>query len=422
MLPTEVFFEISIFLDLKSLFNLCISRKDLYQNIFQHQERRKILFYYLYKDKVQNGPWMGKNTLELIKKNQFTENWFQLYLSNFGKLYQVKTKKIFNDFGDEILSSSWSKDGKFLALGSKDGILEIHEFLPQENTFKRLYHLKKPKIQISFLRFDDSGEFLIVQYLFLIPETKILNLKTMKVIDIKNSSYTCPPYWYSNEEIVYVKDTGVSINNYQINFYNYKEQKDTSAISIYFTPEYNFGIENLLLSHGKTFFLFVTGTSLKGNKNRNTIKMVKISEKKDFNVQDLPSLNLGTIRLSDYVLTKDDKNILVNYRFVDRISNSHSLDFDLDLINIETGSTLMKFQSHKGLKGQPPFFITPYIDDDFVLCGGQDYHIYIWSRKYGHLIRKIEHHKGPVSIVSWHPTSYGFTSVCDDKTAVYWSL
>jgi WD40 repeat protein len=75
---------------------------------------------------------------------------------------------------------------------------------------------------------------------------------------------------------------------------------------------------------------------------------------------------------------------------------------------------ISKFQGHKQLMNVIKCFFGG-VNENLVICGSEDYFIYIWNRDKGDLLSKLEGHTQTVNCVHWNPTNpYIFASASDD--------
>lgn len=422
-LPFEIIFEICTFLDRKTYFNVCNCNSLFYDNLFELKERRKQIFYNFYIEKVKNT-WKNETTLQNIEKFKDQEDWYLLFLKDFLKFQKFKPYFTTHQFKDEVLHGRWSNDGNFISLASRDGSLSVYG--SQEDIWISEFDIKATDCVVNFSQFSSNNENLTFSYLDtdFILRSRVYDILNSKWHTVPSSKFNNFPQWIEDEILVLVEDQPNGLYDDHLIFYDYKTKKSEKQ-TILFPVKHIYGIEDLLVSNDRNLIVFATGTSEKKNFHRNILKYLPVSLikfEKPIKSDQLDTINLGSIAISQMAFTSDDKHLVVNLREIDPNTNLQIDDFEIRLIDNSSKTVIQKYRSHTCGEKKTGFLIYPHINNEYVLCGGQDHYIYIWNRKYGHLVAKIKHHKDIVNLVAWKPEKDEFLSVSDDQTAVIWKI
>lgn len=112
--------------------------------------------------------------------------------------------------------------------------------------------------------------------------------------------------------------------------------------------------------------------------------------------------------ITSVCLSKDNKKLLVNLS----VSEIHLWD-------LEERSIEKKYFGQK----QGRFVIRSCIggaNENFVLSGSEDNHVYVWHRELGTIIENLPGHSACVNCVSWNPCRAMFASAADDHNIRIW--
>ncbi|KAJ1915316.1 hypothetical protein IWQ60_008481 [Tieghemiomyces parasiticus] len=97
------------------------------------------------------------------------------------------------------------------------------------------------------------------------------------------------------------------------------------------------------------------------------------------------------------------------------------VDLGVQLWNVETEQLVQSYASfaHGHYVLRPCFAGS---DQLYVACGGEDGHIYAWSRLTGKPVANIKAHSGTVNTIAWSPANTNlFATASDDKTVKLWN-
>jgi len=117
-----------------------------------------------------------------------------------------------------------------------------------------------------------------------------------------------------------------------------------------------------------------------------------------------------TNRPTSISISADSRHMLVN-----------KTDHEAVLIDIETRETVQKYTGQKG--GQ--YTIRSDFggaNENFVICGSDDGHVFVWHKITGTLVHEAEAHQPRCNAVAWHPTDPCMFATCgDDNRVKIWS-
>ena len=109
--------------------------------------------------------------------------------------------------------------------------------------------------------------------------------------------------------------------------------------------------------------------------------------------------------LTSISLSKDGRYLLANVSLKQP---------KIELFDLNRKEVIHRYRGHK----QEMFIIRCSfggVNENFVMCGSEDSHLYLWNKEKGDLIEKIEGHSQVINSVHWNPTDpFIFASASDD--------